>query len=362
MLNYLEESYHGSLVNMLVNCAYYCYTIRDIETNRFYSGSRGVQGRNEHDLLISYFTSSAVTDFREKLKKFPKLFDYRIEYFRTRFEAFEAETAFHLRYQVDRNPFFINSSIANGSNCGSGSVLCRGDDGKIYRITVQEFATGKHRHISKGMMNIRTDQGVKKIPILDFDPTVHTTEFKNHVLALDTKTGRTCRIQKKLFETDDRYVGITKGMVVAYDTVTNCRVTIPIKQFRESAGRYVGNTRGIVPVIDQITGEKKLVPKEEYDKTVYRHHNTGKITVYSISKKQVVKISKDEYEKNNEDYANLTTKIFYKVDGRFFKSKILLDEYYRETRGKTVLKTNQFDISYKFSDIKTITREEHDKH
>lgn len=359
MLNYLNETYNGSLTNMLTNSAYYCYTLRDTETGKFYSGSRGVEGSNKHDLLIKYFTSSTVIDFKEKLKKFPELFEYVVEFFKTRRDAFAAEKAFHQRQQVGKNPRFINSSTAGGSNCGAGSVLCKDDIGNTYRITVEEFATGNHKHISKGMMNIRTETGIKKIYTSNFDPSIHSTEFKDYVLAVDTVTGKTCRIPRCMFESDSRYVGITKGMVVAHDTVTNLRVTITKEEFKNSDGRYVGNTFGLVPVIDQVTGERKLVEKEKYDKELYKHHNTGNMVVYSFSKRKIVTISKEEYQTNPGDYANLTTKVFYKVDGKFFKSKDLLDQYYRETRGKTVLKVSQFEMSTKFNDIETITREEH---
>lgn len=360
MINYLEESYNGALNNMLMNSAYYCYTIKDTETGKFYSGSRGVEGSDKHDLLVKYFTSSTVVDFKEKLKKNPDLFEYRVEYFKTRSDAFTAERAYHFKHQVGKNPNFINSLTSGGSNCGAGSVLCKDAEGNMYRVSVEEFATGKHTHVSKGMMNIRTETGIKKIYSVDFDPNIHSTEFKDYVLALDRVTGKTCRIPKSTFESDDRYVGITKGLVVAYDLVTNSRVSITKEEFYNSNGRYVGNTFGLVSVLDRDTGEKKLVKKENYDRSLYKHCNTGNVVVYSLSKRKTVTIDKDEYQINFNDYANLSTKIFYKVDGKFFKSKELLDRYYRDTRGKTVLKISQFEMSNKFDDIETITREEHE--
>lgn len=360
MLNYLGETYNGSMTNMLTNSAYYCYTIKDLETGKYYSGSRGIEGSAKHDLLVKYFTSSTVIDFKEKLKKFPKLFEYRIEYFKSRSQAFEAEKIFHQKHQVGKNPNFINSCSAGGSNCGAGSVLCKDQDGNIYRVTVEEFSTGKHRHISKGMMNIRTDSGIKKIYVNDFDPDIHVTEFEGHVLAFDTLTGKTCKISSDIFNSDARYVGITKGMVVAIDNETGNRVAISKHEFENSNGRYVGNTFGLVPVKDKYTGEKKLIEKEKYDRNLYQHHNNGNVVVYSISKRKTIRISREEYESNILDYANQTTKVFYKVDGNFFKSKELLDQYYRKTRGKTVLKINQFSMNKKFSDIEIITREEHE--
>jgi len=360
MLDYLNESYNGSITNMLTNSAYYCYTLKDAKTGKFYSGSRGVEGSNKHDLLVKYFTSSTVVDFKEKLKKFPYTFEYRVEYFKTRSDAFVAEKAFHQKHQVGRNPSFLNSLTAGGTNCGAGSVLCKDIEGNTYRVSVEEFATGNHMHVSKGMMNIRTELGIKKIFTTDFDPNIHSTEFKDYVLALDTVTEKTCRIPKSEFDSDSRYVGITKGLVVAYDTVTKSRVSITKDKFKNSNGRYVGNTFGLVPVVDKITGERKLVKKEHYDKKLYEHHNTGNVAVYSIPKRKNVTISKEEYQTNSNDYANLATKVFYKVDGKFFKSKDLLDQYYRKTRGKTVLKVSQFEMSTKFNDIETITKEDYE--
>ena len=359
MLNYLDETYGGAVTNTLPNSAYYCYTIKDIDSGNFYSGSRGVEGGHTHDLLVKYFTSSTVLDFKEKLKNFPESFEYRIEYFETRQAAFIAEKLFHQLHNVGKNPNFINSMNSGGTNCGAGSVLCKDASGNTYRVTVEEFNTGKHVHISKGMMNIRTDEGIKKIYTKDFDPDIHTTEFQDHILALNTETGKKCRIARSEFESDSKYVGVTKGMVVVYDVVTGERKSVTQSEFNNSNGRLVGNTFGMVPVIDKLTGKSTLIEKEKYDKAVYRHHNTGNVVVYSIPERKIVKINKEEYQANIDDYANQSTKVFYKVDGKFFKSKDQLDDYYRRTRGKTILKTSQYALSAKFKDIESITKEEH---
>lgn len=359
MKEYLHETYNGSLTNMLENSVYYCYTIKDKETGKYYSGSRGVEGVAKHDLLTKYFTSSSVIDFKEKLKRQPELFEVRVEYFESRVDAFMAEKMFHQTHQVGKNKAFINSATAGGSNCGAGTVLCKDENGNIYRVSVEEFSKGNHRHVSKGMMNIRTESGIKKIHVGDFDPLVDRSEFKDYVLALNTHTGITCRIPKSVFYSDEKYVGITKSKVIALDTVTNERVLVSVEDFNRSNGRYIGHTRGLLSVIDLFTGEKVMIERSEYDKERYIHYNTGNVVVYSLSERRVVKVSKEEYRKNSSNYANQTTMVFYEVDGHFFKSKKLLDEYYRKTRGKTVLGVKQFSISEKFKDVRVITKEEH---
>jgi len=359
MINYLEETYNGLDRNMLLDSVYYCYTLYDTQTGKYYSGSRGVRGRSTHDLLEDYFSSSSVVNFVRKLEDYPDLFRYRIEYFASRAEAFAAEKKFHHLHQVGKNRLFLNSVSSGGSNCGAGSLLCRAADGKIYRVSVEEYATGNHASVSTGMLNIRTDDGIKKIFKKDFDPEIHTTEFKDYVLALDQSTGKNRRVAKSEFENDTKYVGITKGMVVAYDTVDKVTVSVTLDEFKNSDGRYIGNTAGLVPVIDRETGTKHMIRTVDYDRDKFKHFNEGNVVVYSLSDRRNVKISKQEYADNISNYANQCTKCFYKVDGKFFKSKKDLNTYYRATRNICVLNTSQFDISSKFNDIETITREEH---
>lgn len=359
MLEYLNETYGGSKVNMLDNSAYYCYTIKDKNTNKYYSGSRGVEGRDTHDLLINYFTSSVVRDFKNNLKLFPEQYEFIIEYFNSRIEAFDAERKFHNKHNVGKNKMFINASNAGGTNCGAGTVLCRDKDGSIYRITVEEYATGNHVHVSTGFLNIRTEDGLKKISISDFDDEIHTTQFKDYVLAYDNTTKKNVKIPKEQFLSDDRYVGITSGKIVAKDKLTNKTVVLTEEEFKLNPEKYVGNTYGLVPVIEISTGEKKIIHKHEFDRQIYRHSNSGLLTVYSLEQKRNVKVSKEEYHTNIHRYANLSTKVFYRVDNIFFKSKDLLDEYYRKTRGKTVLKVSQYAMSEKFKDIEIISKEQY---
>lgn len=364
MTNYLNETYGGKKTNMLTNSAYYCYTILDSESGKYYSGSRGVEGSNKHDLLSDYFTSSTVVDFVEKLKTSDSVkFSYVIEYFETRSDAFEAEKLFHKKFNVGKNPLFINAINSGGSNCGAGSTLCRAEDGTIYRVSVEEYATGRHTHISSGMMNIRRKDGtLEKIKVVDFDPTIHTTEFHGYVMCIDTTTGKSRRISKEEFYScPDRYVGITKGKVSAKNKKTGEIVTVSSDEF-SSNGDLVGVTYGEFPVIDRVTGKTIIISKDEYDSSLHMHPNKNKMGVYSLIERKNVQISTDEYGENIDLYANMSTKCFYILDDIFFKSKNLLDDYYRKTRnGKSVLKVKQTEMTKKFPDIKVITKEQHQR-
>jgi hypothetical protein len=360
MVDYLKETYNGYDENPLNNSSFYCYTIKDIETGKYYSGSRGVKTQNTHDLLQNYFTSSTVVDFKEKLKNCPDLFEIRVEYFESRDLAFVAEVLFHNKHQVGKNPLFINSANSGGSNCGAGTVLCKHNKGTTYRVTSEEYKTGKHTHISKGLMNIRINDKIKKIKVDNFDPNIHKTEFQDYVLALDTDTNKTCRIPSDVFVSNSKYVGITKGKVAAIDTKNESTVLVSIEDFNLYPDRYVGITYGKFPVINKKTGKTEIIDKDKYDKSLHLHHNSGSSVVYCLSLRKIVRIKKEEYYKNLDNYANLSTKVFYIVDDKFFTSKKTLNVYYKKTRGKDILRVKQINISKQFTDIKTITRFEHE--
>lgn len=360
MLDYLKETYNGYDENPLKHSSFYCYTIKDIETGKYYSGSRGVKTQNTHDLLKNYFTSSSVVDFKEKLKKHPELFEIRVEYFESRNLAFDAEVLFHNKHQVGKNPLFINSANSGGTNCGAGTVLCKSDNGKTYRVTSDEYKTGKHICTSKGLMNIRTNNKIEKIKVDEFNPNIHKTEFQDYVLALNVDTNKTCRIPSNVFNSDSKYVGITKGKVAAFDVKNNCTTLVSKEDFNLYPDRYFGITHGKFPVINKKTGKTEIIDKDAYDKSLHLHHNSGSVVVYCLSSRQVIRIKKEEYYENLDNYANLSTKVFYIVDGKLFNSKKTLNDYYKKTRGKCILKVNQLNISKQFTDITTITRAEHE--
>lgn len=361
MTKYLYETYGGQKTNMLLNSVYYCYTIYDTIYGKFYSGSRGVEGTNTHDLLSRYFSSSTVIDFVERMEINPELFKIYVEYFSSRADAFDAERAYHRKFNVGKNQLFYNAINASGTNCGAGSTLCRSDDGTIYRVSVEEYSTGNHKHVSSGMMNIRTESGeIKKIKVSDYNSNQHISEFKDYVVCVDTITGKSKRIPKDEFYSNTRYVGITKGKVSAKNKKTGEISIVDSTEFHKKDSEYVGITYGEFKVIDRRTGEKRMISKGEYDSTIYKHSNENRVAVYSLLHRKNMQISSDEYRANSDNYANLSTKCFYIVDNLFFKSKDLLDIYYRKTRnGKTVLKTKQNDMTKKFPDIKVITKEQH---
>lgn len=335
---HLKETYGGSADNMNTNAAYYCYTIYDRLHGMYYSGSRGVEGTAEHDLLSRYFTSSKVVDFKNRMMKDPSAFDIYVEYFKTRADAFEAEVKFHKKHKVGHSKEFYNVAAAGGSNCGAGSVLCKKDDGTIYRVSKAEFKSGKHRHISKGRMCVRLMDGTTvSIPKEEFNPQIHRTQFADHVLCYDSLLGKKRRIPKEEFDADpNRYVGHTTGKGVFKDIETGKNVMIPCEEAARSP-RYVGCTAG--------SKNPGL--------------NKNRVVVYDTECRRYTQISVDERRANPTRYANTMTTHFIKLDGILFFERRAADRYYRQTRGRALPRVLIKDLASVDPNIIVISREDH---
>ena len=182
-MNLQNFTYNGCELNMNIDCAFYCYLICDIDKQMYYSGSRGVKGTTEHDLLITYFTSSTVVDFRDRLRSNTNNFIFKVEYFESRKLAFDAESKFHKLHNVGRNPQFYNSiNCGYNQNCGAGSILCKDENNKIYRISSAEYKLGGHSHTCKNRLIIRYKDNPSKTESIHksmFDSSIHNTQFSN---------------------------------------------------------------------------------------------------------------------------------------------------------------------------------------
>jgi len=301
-----ETTYGGLQSNPLESSCYYCYLIFDKECSMYYSGVKTKHRTNKHGLLTTYFTTTSVTDFKKRLIEQPGNFSYKIEYFRTKEEAFDAERRYHDRYDVSRRSDFYNVINASGSNCGAGSVLCMYDNGTTYRVSVEEYQNGKHKHISTSMMNVYDlNDNLMKIHIDDFDPKLHRKELQGFVHALHIPSGNTKRIPREKFIISEEYIGITKGRVSCLNIRTGECSMVPITEFNDN-DELVGVTNGKVAVVHKSGGDYILVDKDEYaaSKEIFVHPNKGFVVVYDNIDKMNVRVTINEYKKNKHRYTN----------------------------------------------------------
>ena len=363
-IDYLECTYGGSTFNELTAGCFFCYTIFDIEKDMYYSGSRGTAKSTEHDLLKNYFTSSKTKDFKFRLRNNRTNFKFRIEYFKSREEAFLAEEAFHRKYDVQKNPSFYNAVNASAKwgekAAATGTVLCLDQNGKSYRVSIDEYKSGRHKHISSERMNVRSKDGsMKKIYVKDFNPEIHTTQFAGHVSCIDKETGLKRRIPKDEFISSSRFVGLTSGKAVLKNLITGKNETIPVHKIDKNV--HVGATSGKTCVRNKETGVKITINSADYDREKYKHLNKGKVAVFSLSLKKNIQINVDEFNLNRADYANTGTKVFFKFDGAFLKSRKELENYYYKKVNKHLPRIKAHLLSTFDPNIEVISKDEYCK-
>lgn len=353
-------TYHGSKENTNLNCSFYCYLIYDKIKDMYYSGSRGIKGSNEHDLFKTYFTSSSVRDFVQRMKNNPQDFDFLIEYFSDRELAFKAEENFHKLYNVRKNIKFYNQRNCNEGIVGTtASVLCKDKDGNIYRVSSDEYKTGKHNHVCTDRLIVRDKKGnTKSIKKDSFDEKIYNTQFSNYVLCYDKITKKNKRIPRDIFNSDERYIGITKGKVSAYDILENKSCSIPKELFEAEPDRYIGISKGTFPVINTSTGKTEIIKKTDYDRTKYKHSNSGKTVQFSLVEKKNISITTEEYEKSPHLYANTVVKYFCIVDGIIFTDLKVLKEYVKKHYNMSIPRMKTKELGKNFNFIKVISKQE----
>lgn len=306
--DFLNEATYGGLVtNPLSSSCFYCYLIHDREYNMYYSGVKTNHVNSNHGLLVDYFTTSSVVDFKERLKKNPDRFSFKVEYFESKESAFAAEKEFHELYDVARRTDFYNAINSCGSMCGAGSVLCIDDRGSTYRVSINEYRSGNHRHVSTGKMNVYNEEGsLIKIKVSDYDVSKHRKELDGVVHVLHIPSGKSVRIASEEYKSNPEiYCGVTKGMVSAFDTSKEQYVSVSLNDFSNNK-ELIGVTHGKVSVKEKESGRWALVDKDTYrsNKVRYDHPNTGFVVLYDKVDERMIRVTIDEYTENKNRYEN----------------------------------------------------------
>lgn len=104
----VKSTYGGYTKNPNVGKSFYCYTVYDVEYNKFYSGVKVGDKNSEASIGKTYFTSSTIIDFRSRFKEMPNKFVVYYEYFQNKEDAIASEMAFHEKHSVSkRTDFYI---------------------------------------------------------------------------------------------------------------------------------------------------------------------------------------------------------------------------------------------------------------
>lgn len=329
-MDYLSQSYGGSSIPLYPDKGFCCYTIYDEKRNKYYSGMKSYVGR-EHPVGKTYFTSSTVTDFRTRFSKNPEQFQISVEYFATLIDMVNAEKLFHKKFNVGRNKAFYNAISSSGSNCGAGSVLCKDSDGAVYRVSIEEYKTGKHNHVCKNRMLVYIDgqSHLTSISKDDFDPTRMKTQFEGYVLCFDTETNKNTRIKKEIFEKYPlRYWGITKGQRTAKRIKDGKKITFNDRSYNKDEFYFdcIAKTIKVYDIHEKIY---KSITKDEYQKGNgrYQHVNAGFLNRIDLVLMQKRRIPRAEYEHTPNIFASLNADCYYVYEGQIFGSWVKLSRH-----------------------------------
>lgn len=176
-------------------------------------------------------------------------------------------------------------------------VTYQDENGNKHIIKAKDYDPKTHTHVLKNKVNV-WDLQLEKQRIIprteyDFNPARYLTSTKGKIIALDTNTGKSCLIDKKLFD-GVRYVGVTKNLTTVLDKSTGQYVQISRDQVLNNKERYAGPCAGKINIINKQTGIRSQVPQDQFDKNVHlslgnkkylfkcQHVKTGKIKNINI--------------------------------------------------------------------------------
>ena len=323
-MNYLNESYGGMQTNPHNECGFVCYTIYDIKNEKYYSGVKSYKGK-EHPVGKTYFTSSTVKDFKENFKAHPENFTWVVEYFYDLKSACEAEKTFHNKHNVGKNKLFYNAIAAGGSTTfGVGSVLCKSENNKTYRVSSEEYKSGNHKHVCNNRMLVYINGSDKLTSISkdDFDENIMKTQFSDHVLCYDNIMKKNRKIPRNTFlEDPERYTGVTKGKITVFCKNTNEKITIDSNDYDKNL--YYSNSQSkTFKVIDLETNNIISIPVEIFhqNKHKYKHYNASYINRIDLTTMKRRKIHIDEYNETPNIFADLRAKFYLIYEGKIYRS------------------------------------------
>lgn len=345
-MDYLEETYGGQKNNSLSDMGYCCYTIYDVEREKYYSGMKSFKG-SECPLGKSYFTSSTVKDFKERFVANPNKFKIKVEYFNSMSEIVEAEKKFHSKFDVGRNRKFYNCIVSSGSNCGSGSVLCRDSSNSTYRVSMEEYAEGNHIHVCSNSILVYTKDDPDKLIRVnrkDFDEKLHITQFANFVMCFDKNKGRIVRIHKDLYYSNpDRYYGHTKNKITVYERETNKKIQIDCSRYDRSK-HYVKTQSKSIKVVNTESGEISTIDRNLFNsnRALYKSYNSLFRNVFDVTDMKKKKIPTDEYDPKK--HSLLMNRYILKYKNKFYTSFKYIELKHKNINKSQVAKLKMKDF------------------
>ena len=149
---------------------------------------------------------------------------------------------------------------------------------------------------------------ISVIPCADFNTnsTIYEGPMKNTVSCID-KNGNGIRIPSEQFHNNrDEYSTGCTGFIACFDNVTNTSYSVDAATFYSNPQRYTHPNKGMTTVFDHV--DKKSVyisiAAVKANPERYKGHMTGTITAFDKTLMKFVRIPKDDYYSNHDNFIN----------------------------------------------------------
>ena len=267
----------------------YVYKITNLKENKFYIGVRKSKINPILDLGIKYFSSSKDLIFIKDQKENPQNYKYEIvKLCKNRKEAISLEVELHEKYNVSTNPNFYN--IVNQTNTKfdtTGFIFINGE-----KISTKDYkCQNKIKYHSYNKLTVIDSNG-NSFQVSKNDPRYLKGELTSiqvgKVMARD-KNGKVVKITKEEFENGD-YVGTNVGKF-SYKNKKGATFMVNINDPRIKSGELVHCTKGLVTAKNLKTGKNETITKYEFENNSnYVGVNSGKIKGENNPNAKTIKI------------------------------------------------------------------------
>lgn len=173
-----------------------------------------------------------------------------------------------------------------------GVVQVLDSNGKVQRISCEEYASGNYSTPSTGYVSVYFIQEGNKsgrVLLSDFDPTLHKKVFGGIVAIKD---GTKQYVTKEDIDSGVA-TSLTKGSVTATIVATGETKHVPAEEFNTNRHLYKHNTEGTATGKHIVTGKKKTFNTSDITDAIkleYSFSTKGNQTVYEIATHSFINI------------------------------------------------------------------------
>lgn len=218
-----------------------------------------------------------------------------------------------------------NTSNAGGTHFGTGSVLCFDDRGNTYRVSIEEYKSVSHSHVSSKRMNVyerdTDNENLIKIYVKDYDASIHRKELDGIHTMYNKKKKIYERVSsEEFYKNRDNYRGANEKKVSVYDLETETSRQVTKAEF-DISPTLVGITSKLAPLGKCATSK-----------------NNNKNVQYDLVLGKFVSISTEIYRKNSSRYVNAALKRLYVIGNCTYTNKSHIP---KDSEYITITETNQ---------------------